>query len=346
LKKILIVSTVVPFVLGGGELIVDWLDETLKKYGYKSDVIKIPFRSCPPDMLEQMLALRLLDVGERADTLIAIRTPSYLIRHPNKVVWFIHHHRGAYDLWGTPYQDIPGTLEGLRIKESIVRSDNVFLREAKKIYTNSRVVSHRLKKFNDISSEVLYPPLMNPEEYRNDGYGDYIFYPSRLTHHKRQYLAIEAMKYTQSGVRLVTAGHPESPAYLQQLESTVLKNNLSDKVKIISRWITHEEKIELFSNSLACAYIPFDEDSYGYVSLEAFHSRKSVITCNDSGGTLEIVEDGVNGFIAQPEPMAIAECFDRLFLNNKLAERMGHAGYDRVLDMDISWDHVVEKLVK
>lgn len=344
--KILIVSTIVPFVIGGGELIVDWLDETLKKNGHETEVIKIPFHSYYPKMLEQMLALRLLDLSDKADRLIAIRTPSYLIKHPNKVLWFIHHHRGAYDLWGTQYQDIPNTPEGLRIRNAFMKADNLAFSEAKKIFTNSKVVSDRLKKFNNVNAEVLYPPLIDSERYYCKEFGDYIFYPSRVVHHKRQYLAVEAMKYTKSDVKIVIAGAVEDSQYIKELKTVVKRDNLSDKVNIIGRWISDKEKIELFANSLGCTYIPFDEDSYGYVSLESYHSQKPVITCQDSGGTLEIVEDGINGFITSPTPEALAEAFDKLYTNRHMAKKMGLTGHDKLLSMNITVDNMVRRLTE
>lgn len=341
--NIIIASTIVPFIEGGGTFIVDWLDIVLKKHGHRTEVLKLPFHSNPPEMLQQMLALRLLDVTDSADMLIAIRTPSYLIRHPNKVLWFIHHHRGAYDLWGTQYQDIPGTSEGLQLRDAIVQADSVAFSEAKKIFTNSRIVSGRLKTFNNVDSEVLYPPLMNAEKYHCQEYGDFLFYPSRLTHHKRQYLAVEAMKYTRSKVKLVIAGNPEDPGYQQQLLRAVKEGRLQDKVKIIDHWISDEEKIDLYAKSLGCIYLPLDEDSYGYPSLEAYHSRKPVITCDDSGGTLEIIQHGMNGYISPPDPQELAGYFDRLHERKGLAAEMGVAGYDRIFDLNISWENVVQR---
>ena len=109
--------------------------------GHEVDTVEIPFISNWEKMLEQMLAIRLMDVSAASDVLIAIRTPSYLLRHPNKRLWFIHHHRGAYDLWGTPYQDIPPTPEGRRCGMPIFAADNLYLREAERIFTNSQIVA-------------------------------------------------------------------------------------------------------------------------------------------------------------------------------------------------------------
>ena len=55
----------------------------------------------------------------------------------------------------------------------------------------------------------------------------------------------------------------------------------------------------------AVCFPPFEED-YGFVTVEAFASRKAVITCRDSGGPAELVEDGVSGFVCEPTPQSLA----------------------------------------
>ncbi len=343
--KVIIASTILPFIEGGSTFIVDWLDEMLRRHGHDVEVLKLPFHSHHPEMPEQMLALRLLNISEHADRLIAIRTPSYLLRHPRKVLWFIHHHRAAYDLWGTEYGNIPDTPEGWGYRNMIWDADNLAFSEARRIFTNSQVVSNRLKQFNNVSSEVLYPPLLDPERYRTDEYGDYIFYASRLTSHKRQWLAIEALSHTRTGVRLVIAGKPDYPEAGTELRALVENRGLADRVTILSEWISEQEKINLFAKCLAGIYMPFDEDSYGYPSLEAHHSKKAVITTFDAGGTKELVRDGENGFLTAPDPVAIAESIDRLYLDRDSARRMGEAGAQRITELGITWDKVIGRLL-
>src|SRR6185295_12776263 len=61
------------------------------------------------ELLKGSLAWRLVNLTEAAgkhiDLVIATRFPSYLVKHPNKVVWLIHQLRQAYDLLGTDYSD-------------------------------------------------------------------------------------------------------------------------------------------------------------------------------------------------------------------------------------------------
>jgi glycosyltransferase involved in cell wall biosynthesis len=342
---VLVASTFVPFIEGGGRMIVRDLVRAVRERGHEVDTIEIPFVSVWDQMLEQMLALRMMDVSDAADVLVAIRTPSYLLRHPNKRLWFIHHHRGAYDLWDTPYQDIPGTPEGLGVRHAIIAADELYLRESQQIFTNSQIVADRLREFNGIEGHVLYPPLGEPERFVAGAAEDYVFYPCRITGHKRQHLVVQAAAHLASDVRVVIAGAADSPEQLDPLRETIAQHGLEDRVQLIPRWISEEEKADLISRSIGVLYVPFLEDSYGYVTLEAFHAHKPVITCSDSGGTLEIVEDGVNGLIAAPEPLALAAAIDRLRGDERAAAAMGERAYETLQSKGISWDRVVSSLL-
>src|SRR5262249_47724741 len=191
---------------------------------------------------------------------------------------------------------------------------------------------------------VLYPPLTNPEAFRCEKYGDYIFYPSRITRSKRQHLLIESFQHTQSNTRLIIAGSPETQDDLSDITTLIQSRNLENKIIVIPRFVSEDEKIRLFADALACAYIPLDDDSCGYVTLESYASRKAVITCGDSGGTLDLVRDRISGFVVTPEPEAMAKAIDRLAEDRRLAESMGQTGHQTVIQRGISWKKVVETL--
>ena len=343
--RVLVASSFVPYVPGGGTAIVDDLAAALQARGHDVDTVLLPLVADAERVPEHLLSLRLLDVSHAGDVLIAIRPPAHALRHPRKVLWFIHHQRDLYDLWGSPFQNVEGNREGVALREAIRRADNAYLREAHQVFANSRVVSERLWRFNRLSSEVLYPPLPEDARYRTDGYGDFVFAPSRLSAIKRQALLIEAMAHVRSPVRLVVAGPPDEPAQLQRLERLIAELGVGERVELIGRWISDEHKRELFAQALACAYVPYDEDSYGYVTLESFHARKPVVTCSDSGGTLELVEDGLNGFVVEPRPERIALAFDQLMEDKSQAERLGEAAFAKLGEFEISWDTVVERLL-
>lgn len=345
--KIIIASTIVPFIKGGGTFIYEWTAKKLIEAGHEVEIFAIPFNHRYDTLLEQMVTFQGFDLSKSCDRLISIRTPSYMLNHPNHVCWFIHHYRLTYELWGTSFQqEIPLTPEGYQFKDAVVNADNIALRKLKKIFTNSKEITNRLKEYNDLDSEVLYPPLLDQDDFYCNKYDDYIYYSSRISLNKRQDLAIKAMKYTKSNVKLLITGFPDTPHSGSILQKLIEDNNLHDKVIYKPEWISNEEKVHNFADCLAGIYIPFDEDSYGYPSLEAFASKKAVITCTDSGGTDELIEDNHNGYMVKPYPELIAEKMDQLYRDKQLAKKLGENAYKTLIDKQILWDHVIDSFTK
>jgi glycosyltransferase involved in cell wall biosynthesis len=343
-KKVLIVSTMVPFTRGGDRHMVDSLQHWVREYGYQVDSLLLPFSDDWRDIPKQLVALKMLHVESYGDRLIVIRTPSYILNHPNKVCWFIHHHRGAFDLWDGPLRGLPDTPDGLAVRRLLARTDNQGLASAQRVYANSQVVADRLERFNQIKAPVLYPPLKSAAGFRCDRYGDYFFYPSRMALAKRQYLAVEAMKYVKSGVKLIVAGNPDTPHDRERMQNALARSGAEDRITILDRFISEQEKQDLMAGALGCLYFPINEDSYGYVGLEASHSEKAIITMTDAGGVLELVSHGRNGLVVEPDVTALAQAMDRLYEDRALAERMGKAAGERLNELGISWDHVIEAL--
>jgi glycosyltransferase involved in cell wall biosynthesis len=110
------------------------------------------------------------------------------------------------------------------------------------------------------------------------------------------------------------------------------------------RWISEQEKIERLASALAVAYVPQDEDSYGYCSLEAAHADKAVLTTDDSGGVLELVSNELNGLVVPPDPRALADAMDRLFVDRSRTAAMGEANKSRLQQLGVDWDTVVRAL--
>ncbi|HSZ14037.1 MAG TPA: glycosyltransferase family 4 protein [Solirubrobacteraceae bacterium] len=342
--KIAIVNNQAPFVRGGAELLAEWLHDKLEEYGHQAEIVRIPFQWSPPErIVDHMLAARLVRVAN-VDRVVALKFPAYYVPHENKVLWLLHQFRQAYDLWGTPYQDIPNTPMGIRIREAVVEGDRRYLQEVRRIYTISKIVGNRLNLYSGLKSKALFPPLLDSEPYRCEEYGDYFFFPSRINAGKRQHLAVEAMAYVTSSARLVIAGQPETPTDLGRLMSVIREHGLESRVEVIPRWITEEEKLCLLAGARGVVYLPFDED-YGYVTLEAFHASKPVLTLTDAGGPLELIEHGRNGFICEGTEM-LAKAIDELSEDRALTERLGQAALDTINERDISWDRVIRCLTQ
>lgn len=346
--RVVIATTTTPFVRGGAELLAEDLREALNVEGHEAEVVAIPFKGYPPERIpDQMLACRLWDLTESAgvpiDRVIGLKFPAYLVPHPNKVLWIVHQHRTAYDLWDHPLGDLRHRPNGRLVRDGIRRADDGAIAESKAVFTIARNVSRRLKEYNNIDSTPIYNPPRHADRYYCDGYADYFLFPSRLTPIKRQYLVLEAMAFTRSDVRVRFAGTPDYPPHLDELKSSVARLGLEGRATFLGH-VTDSEKWDLYANALGVLFTPLDED-YGYVTLEAMLASKPVVTCADSGGPLEFAVHGETGLVAEASPEALAAEMDRLWEDRPAAARMGSAGRARYESLGISWRNIVRRLL-
>ena len=342
--KIALCSSFVPFVNGGYKQIVDWLEPVLREAGHQVERIYLPEVHAPDLLFQQMMAYRWIDL-ESADRIICFRPQSHLIPHPHKTLWFIHHIRPFYDLWDSPYRGFPDDTKHRGLRDALHVVDTTALHEAEHVFTNSQVVSNRLKIFNNVDSEVLYPPVFQSERFCCKGYNDEIVYICRLQHHKRQHLLVEAMQHTRTPVRLRLCGVSAELNYPTELKARIIELGLQSRVTLENRWISEEEKVMYLADCLATAYLPLDEDSYGYPSIEASHSSKAILTTTDSGGVIELVQDGIYVYVTEPSPEALAEAMDKLYLDRNATEAMGKNARARLIELNISWPHVLQRLL-
>lgn len=347
--RIAIATVQAPFVSGGAEFLANNLKHALNTRGHEAEIVSMPFMDSPTHLIENhIVASRMLDLeyswAGKVDLCIGLKFPAYYIPHSNKVIWALHQHRAAYDLFDTEYSNLKNDADGKYYRDVIYNADNMYLKEAKRIYTIAENVTARMKKYNGIKSKALYHPCPDAEKFYLGGYEDYILMTSRINITKRQMLAIEAMQYSKSNTKLYIVGKADNVYEKNRMLAYIKELKLENKIKYFD-YVTQEEKFKLYANAKAVLFIPKDED-YGYITLEAMESSKAVITAKDSGGPLEFVKNGKNGFVVEPTPKEIARAFDEIALSKHLAREMGAKSKKHLLDMDVSWDNVVKELTK
>jgi glycosyltransferase involved in cell wall biosynthesis len=344
--KIAIVNSMLPFVYGGAEFLADSLKNKLTEYGHEAQIIRFPFSWYPVDnIVDGMMAARLIRL-DNVDMMIGLKFPAYLIPHENKKLWLCHQLRQAYDLAGTQFDFFAPNGYDQRIKRNVIHTDNTYLSQLEgRLFTISQTVSDRLKKYNNIASVPLFPPVINEDSFYSGECGDYIFYPSRINISKRQGLLVEAMQYTKSRVRLVLAGKGDHTHTEEEIFRLIEQCNVSDKVTYLNQFITEKERNDLYANCLGVAFIPVDED-YGYITIEAFKSSKPVITCIDSGGPTLFVQHDQCGYIVEPTAQKLAAIMDKMFKNRKKTIEMGKNAKLRLEELDITWEAVIRRLVQ
>jgi len=346
--RLLIATVQVPFMPGGAEMQAEGLKQALRAAGHEVEIVAMPFKWYPPEtILDHMLACRLIDLtnfsGVDIDRVIGLKFPAYYVRHPNKVLWIIHQHRQAYDLWERPDCDLKFYPNGAEVCGAIRAADRELIPDSKAVFTESLTVAARLKKYCEIDSVPLYHPPQNAERFYRSDPSDYLFFPSRLNPLKRHKLVLEALTKTTHPVCVHFAGTAEYPPYEDELKRLAQQLGLARRVSWLG-WISEEKKLAEYARAACVVYPVLDED-YGYVTLEAMLSGKPVITCTDSGGPNEFVLHRQTGLVVEGSADALAEAMDTLWENREAAARMGLDGREHYDGLKISWHTVVRSLV-
>jgi glycosyltransferase involved in cell wall biosynthesis len=331
----------VPFVRGGAEIFAETLASELRHRDHEVDLVTVPFKWYPGTrVLSQAFLWRLLDLEEAnggpVDLVIATKFPSYVVRHPRKVVWLLHQFRQAYDLDGTSLAQFGQQPIDRAARRAIHRLDQKALSEARHLFTTSVNNAQRLRSSLGLEAEVMpHPPQRL--DYRCEEYGDFMLSVGRLDRAKRIDLLLEALALDPS-LRLVVAG--EGPDRVR-LEGVAGRLKLDGRLTFAGR-VDEAELASLYARCLCVYYAPIDED-FGMVPYEAFLAEKPVLTTTDAGGPLEIVADRRTGLVAEPQAKPLAEAFAWLQNHREEAGELGRAG--KALAERVSWDAAIDRLL-
>ncbi|HOG29216.1 MAG TPA: glycosyltransferase family 4 protein [Vicinamibacterales bacterium] len=343
--KIGVIISSPPLAEGGHLVLARSLVEALRDAGHEAGLVVTPqnrFGRLPSSYLAAWLTdVEVAYDGAPIHQVISLRFPAYAVRHPRHVVWLNHRMREYYDLW----ERFRATLSWrARLKERVRRrllhavDRRLLTHRVARLYTISGTIRERLRRFGGIPAEVLYPPAPQ-RPYRCDGYGDELFAVSRMTPLKRMDLLLRALaEPAAQGVRCAIAGEGPDAGRIHRLVSDL---GLDGRVTLLGR-IDTGTLVARLASCRAVVFPTYDED-YGLVTVEAFASRKAVVTCTDSGGPAELVQDGVSGFVCAPTPAALAVPLARLAGERGLAERLGEGGFRT--GAEITWPRTLERLI-
>ncbi len=340
--RVLVLHSQVPFVQGGAENLVSGLCRALTDRGHEADIVSIPYRWNPPDqLLRSAVAWRMIDLtevaGREVDLVVCTKFPTWAVKHPRKVLWLVHQHRQAYDLYGTAMSELGPDRDSQAIRESILQVDRIGIGECQPRFAISRNVADRLRQYSAITSEVLYPPV-DTLTLRTEAYEPFVLSPSRLDEMKRVRELITAWPHVDPRLRLIVASDgPLRP----QLELLVKSLGMLDRVSFVGR-ISEEQLADLYRRCRAVYFAPIDED-FGYVTVEAHAAGKPVITSQDSGGVLEFVQHSVNGLVTELTPRKLAATIN-LYADEAVAIEHGMCGAKTTTPN--TWDAVVSSLVE
>lgn len=147
-------------------------------------------------------------------------------------------------------------------------------------------------------SQVIYHGInISPFTYSNTP-DDYILWFSRMVPRKGIKDAIEAAE--KGNFKLIAAGgQPTLPNDKSYIQNEILPH--FNKTTILYAGVpSDEEKIKLYTKAKALLFSTHTEEQFGLVAAEAMACGTPVIAYN-YGALSEVVEDGVTGFIIDPD---------------------------------------------
>jgi glycosyltransferase involved in cell wall biosynthesis len=373
----------VPYAFGGIEALLAGLQEHISRAtSHRAELIKLPSREHTFwEIVESYRQFWRLDVSH-FDRVISVKYPGWMARHPQHTCYMAHRLRGLYDSYpfglptevrsdsapvrrlvefidAHPASPVDATAECFHLLDRVHEAEasvspdafafpGPLIRRIVRFLDEHALSPHRIRRFCAISATVAsragyFPPgvavdVIHPPShlsgFASTGHG-YLFTTSRLDGPKRIDLLVRAMSLAKAPEILKVAGTGPEERALRKLAS-------DDRRIEFLGFVSDEALVELYGGASAVLYVPREED-YGLVTIEAMMSRKPVVTCADSGGPLEFVEDGATGLIAEPDPADIARKIDALSADPAGAAAMGDTGYERV--RSLTWERTVGALL-
>ena len=166
----------------------------------------------------------------------------------------------------------------------------------------------------------------------------------RFDPQKNQHLLIEAVGRIKQDIDILLVGDyskNEEFGYEKQVRMVIDKYNLSQRVQILQ----HIENIETAYKALDIFCLTTGSETFGMVTIEAMASKLPVVA-SDQGGTLEIIQDRVNGLLYKSEDTDdLKKKLTLLLENDPLRKAIAEQGYHDAL-AKYSHSVQIEKLMK
>jgi len=320
-------------ISGGAELLYQGLKNALNKSGYNARLIELVVdESSFEHILKAYEQFENLDLSHY-DAVISTKSPSYAIQHKNHLCYLLHTIRVFYDRFD---DEMKPTAFNKKCREQIIQRDNHIFKRLDNLLTIGHEVTLRLMKYNNIyHSQVLHPPL-TIDHFNTQSYDNFAFIPSRLHRWKKIDFLINAWQQVNSDIKLYIAGTGEDEAYFKKLAAN------DERIHFLGK-INDQELADYYSKCLFVPFAPINED-YGFVTLEAFRSKKMVLSCDDSGEPANMIINNINGYVVPRDEKAFAAQVDLICTNKNKTKQLGEQAY--ALSEKINWQNTIQEITK
>jgi glycogen synthase len=210
----------------------------------------------------------------------------------------------------------------------------------------------------DLNQYQKTPETTALVEYGVDPAQPYVLFVGRITRQKGVTHLVDAIPHLPRNTQVVLcAGAPDTPEIAAEMREKVDRvRAINPRVLWIEKMLSKPEAIQLYSNcSVFCC--PSVYEPFGIINLEAMACRAPVVA-SATGGILEVVVDGVTGYLVpfeqdpvtsfplRPEQFSrdLAAQVSRVLADPEKAHRFGEAGRKRV-EEKFSWPSIADQTI-
>lgn len=130
----------------------------------------------------------------------------------------------------------------------------------------------------------------------------------------------------------VIIGKDGDDEYARSLRKLVADAGLERRVRFAGN-VSEEEKLELVRGATVFLHVPVHSSDGGFEGFGIVYLEAAALGVPSVGalgcGAEDAIDDGVTGFLVEPEPVATAAALERLLGDDALRSRMGAAGRER-----------------
>jgi len=213
------------------------------------------------------------------------------------------------------------------IRKVICRSSNYFI--ASSTETSEAQISYGALKnkiaisFLTIDAEDFVKKLENIKKTENSV--PKLFFCGYLLKLKGLHLLFDALKNVKSDFTLDIAGSGEEEDNLRKL---AIDYSIDKKINFLG-YKNRDEIVNYYKNSDIFVF-PGLNDAFGLVLVEALAAKLPIITSIYAGGSKDVVLEGENGFIIDPENINdFSSKIEILLKNTELRLKMGDKSFER-----------------
>ena len=321
------------------------LCSAISALGHPVELAMIPFSGSVADLVPEITAYRLLDLRHGGDRCIVLGPFAHALAHSDRRVWAFAQYDPFNGLWGTDFGAVTASHTNAILRNYVHALDRAWLAKARQVRAASQMLSNALSAVIGQQVRLLRPAIV--EELvptRSDPSACFLL-ATRLSDRSRLAMVIAALEDMTTPARLLILGCEESLEEREFVEQRIAASpkRAAIQLEINPAATRFREAAGSAAALIVSAFRCGMADAY---MLGAASAAVPVITTTDAGEPALLVEDGVSGYVVEPQPAALAQVMSQVLRDPPSAERRARAMAARLAKLLPGWDSIASELTR